>query len=551
MTADAPASDHMDIIEIPSPLGVLRLRPEQAADHDFRYQLFCDSRLPEWETAPLDPAVREQLMRHQFQAQTATYAARFPKARFDIIELDGQPIGRIVVNRPGTQLHLVDHNIVPALRNKGLGTAIMRALMDEARSAGIPFRLKVASSTIPRCGSTCASASSRSPKSRPTSSLNGLALMRPPQADRARMHLGRRFLAVMLDGRPELVCDRRERVPCGSNERRQAMARISRRTISKGLAASTLSLLARPALAQGAYPAGIGTIKLVVPYPAGGATDVIGRIVADRLSAMWHASVIVENIAGAAANIGMDRVAKGPTDGSTLFIVPPQIAINQYLYAKLAFDPEKDLVPIAQVASLPNILVVKKQLTEIKTVKDLIDYAKANPGKLNYASSGSGSTIHLSAELFKSVTGTEMNHIPYRGSAPAVNDLVGGQVDLMFDNATSIIGQVRGNTVTTLGVTSLKRSPLLPEFPAVAETVPGYDTASWFGIGVRAGVSNEIIEKIEQAAKAIAQEAVVKERMAAVIADPVVSDRKTFNEFIVAERQKWGSLIKNLNLRVE
>jgi tripartite-type tricarboxylate transporter receptor subunit TctC len=329
------------------------------------------------------------------------------------------------------------------------------------------------------------------------------------------------------------------------------MARISRRTISKGLAASALSLLARPAVAQGAYPAGMSNLKLVVPYPAGGATDVIGRIVADRLSAMWNTSVIVENIAGAAANIGMDRVAKGPADGSTLFMVPPQIAINQYLYAKLAYDPEKDLVPIAQVASLPNILVVKKQLTEVKTVKDLIDYAKANPGKLNYASSGSGSTIHLSAELFKAMTGTQMNHIPYRGSAPAVNDLVGGQVDLMFDNATSIIGQVRGNTVTPLGVTSLKRSPLLPEIPTVADTVSGFDTASWFGIGVRAGVPEEVIAKIEQAAKAIAQEAVVKERMAGVIADPVVSDRKTFNEFIVAERKKWGTLIKNLNLRVE
>ena len=152
------------------------------------------------------------------------------------------------------------------------------------------------------------------------------------------------------------------------------MRKISRRAISQGLAASTLSLLAKPVLAQGTYPAGVGTIKLVVPYPAGGATDVIGRIVADRLSVLWHASVIVENIAGAAANIGMDRVAKGPTDGSTLFIVPPQIAINQYLYARLAFDPEKDLIPIAQVANLPNILVVKKQLAEVKTVKDLIDY---------------------------------------------------------------------------------------------------------------------------------------------------------------------------------
>jgi tripartite-type tricarboxylate transporter receptor subunit TctC len=326
--------------------------------------------------------------------------------------------------------------------------------------------------------------------------------------------------------------------------------RLSRRSFATGLAAAALLPTARRARAQGAWP-GSQTIKLIVPYPAGGATDVIGRIVADRLAAMWQTSVIVENIAGAAGSIGMDRVAKGPTDGSTLLMVPPQIAINQYLYPKLAFDPEKDLIPIAQVASLPNILVVKKQLTEVNSTKDLIAYAKANPGKLNYASSGNGTTIHLSAELFKSMTGTSMNHIPYRGSAPAVNDLVGGQVDLMFDNATSIIGQVRGNTVKTLGVTSLKRSPLLPDLPTVSETVPGYDTASWFGIGVRAGVPNEVIEKVEEAAKALAQEAVVKERMAAVIADPVVSDRKTFGEFVVAERKKWGTLIKELNIKLD
>jgi tripartite-type tricarboxylate transporter receptor subunit TctC len=329
------------------------------------------------------------------------------------------------------------------------------------------------------------------------------------------------------------------------------MKKLSRRSVSKGIAAAAVSIVARPAIAQGTYPAGVGTIKIVVPYPPGGATDVIGRIVADRLMALWKTSVVVENISGAAANIGMDRVAKGPTDGSTLFIVPPQIAINQYLYAKLAFDPEKDFIPIAQVANLPNILVVKKQLTEVKTVKDLIDYAKKNPGKLNFASSGSGTTIHLSGELFKAMTGIDMKHIPYRGSAPAVNDLVGGQVDLMFDNAPSIIGQVRGNTVNALGVTTLKATPLLPDLKPVADTVPGYDTASWFGIGVRSGVSNEIVGKIEEAAKTIGAEAVVKERMASVIADPVVSDRKTFGEFIEAERQKWGPLIKKLGLRVD
>ncbi len=329
------------------------------------------------------------------------------------------------------------------------------------------------------------------------------------------------------------------------------MNNMSRRAFSKAIAATGLSALARPAIAQGSYPAGVGTIKLVVPYPPGGATDVIGRIVADRLMALWKTSVVVENISGAAANIGMDRVARGPTDGSTLFIVPPQIAINQYLYAKLPFDPEKDFIPIAQVANLPNILVVKKQLTEVNTVQDLIDYAKKNPGKLNFASSGSGTTIHLSGELFKSMTGIDMKHIPYRGSAPAVNDLVGGQVDLMFDNAPSIIGQVRGNTVNPLGVTTLKPTPLLPDLKPVADTVPGYDTASWFGIGVRAGVSNEIVEKIEEAAQAIGQDAIVKERLASVVADPVVSDRKSFNEFIVAERQKWGPLIKQLGLKVD
>ena len=330
------------------------------------------------------------------------------------------------------------------------------------------------------------------------------------------------------------------------------MKKLSRRSVSKGLAAAALAGLARPAIAQGSsYPAGVGTIRLVVPYPAGGATDVIGRIVADRLMAQWKTSVVVENIAGAAANIGMDRVAKGPTDGSWLFIVPPQIAINQYLYGKLNFDPEKDFIPIAQVANLPNILVVKKQLTEVKTVQDLIDYAKKNPGKLNFASSGSGTTIHLSGELFKAMTGTDMKHIPYRGSAPAVNDLIGGQVDLMFDNAPSIIGQVRGNTVNALGVTTLKATPLLPELKPVADTVPGYDTASWFGLGVRAGVSNEIVGKIEEAAKAIGGEAIVRERMASVIADPVISDRKTFGEFIQAERQKWGPLIQKLGLHVD
>jgi tripartite-type tricarboxylate transporter receptor subunit TctC len=246
----------------------------------------------------------------------------------------------------------------------------------------------------------------------------------------------------------------------------------------------------------------------------------------------------------------MDRVAKGPTDGTQIAIVPPQIAINQYLYAKLPFDPEKDFIPIAQVANLPNILVVKKDLA-VNSVAELIAYAKANPGKLNFASSGNGTTIHLSGELFKRMAGVDMKHIPYRGSSPAVNDLIAGQVDLMFDNAPSIIGQVRGGTVKALGVTTLQPTPLLPELPTVAQTVAGYDTASWFGVGVRTGTPENIVAKIEQAVRALAQEPAVKERMATVIADPVLSDRKIFGAFIEAERKKWGSLINDLKIRVE
>jgi tripartite-type tricarboxylate transporter receptor subunit TctC len=327
------------------------------------------------------------------------------------------------------------------------------------------------------------------------------------------------------------------------------LSTISRRNVCKGLAAAAVLPIARPALSQGAYP-GSRTIKMVVPYPAGGATDIIGRVIVDRLNAMWGSTIVVENISGAAGSIGMDRIAKGPTDGSQLLMVPPQISINQFLYAKLAFDPEKDLLPIAQVARLPNILVVKNAL-QVNSVKDLIAYAKANPGKLNYASSGSGSTIHLSAELFKRMAGVDMNHVPYRGSAPAVNDLVAGQVDLMFDNATSIIGQVRGGTVRPLAVTSLERSPLLPELVPVSETLPGYDTASWFGVGVRTGTPEEIVATIEKAVNAVTKEPIVKERFATVIADPVVSDRKHFGEWVVAERKKWGALITDLKIRVE
>lgn len=327
------------------------------------------------------------------------------------------------------------------------------------------------------------------------------------------------------------------------------MKRITRRTAIGAFAAGVFA----PSIirAQGTYPAG-QTIKIIVPYPAGGATDIVGRTIADALSELWKATVVVENVAGAGANVGMDRAAKGPTDGTMLFVVPPNISTNQFLFAKLAYDPEKDLVALSQVSSFCNLLTVKNALAgEIKSVKDFIDYAKKNPGKLNYASSGVGTTIHLSAELFKRMTGIEMTHVAYRGSAPAVQDLVGGSVDLMFDNLPSIYPQVKGNTVTGIAVTQATKSRFAPEFPAIAETVPDYDVQSWFGIGVRAGVPAEIAGIIERDVVAVCKTPAVQARLANAGMDTIGSKKADFDKWIDTERKRWGGLITDLKIKAQ
>jgi tripartite-type tricarboxylate transporter receptor subunit TctC len=328
------------------------------------------------------------------------------------------------------------------------------------------------------------------------------------------------------------------------------MTRIDRRTTLAGLAAAGVFA---PAIvrAQGAYPAG-QSIKIVVPYPAGGATDIVGRTIADALAEYWKVPVVVENTSGAGGNVGMDRVAKGPTDGSTLYVVPPNAATNQFLYSKMSFDMEKDLVPLSQVSKFCNIACVKKALGgEIKTVKDLIDYAKKNPGKLNYASSGVGTTIHLSAELFKAMAGVDMVHVVYRGSAPAVQDFVGGQVDVMFDNLPSIYTQVKAGNVVGLAVTQGTKSRFAPELPTVAETLPGYDVQSWFGIGVRAGLPAEITKKIETDVMAVCKTEAVIKRLETAGMETVGSSKAEFDTWIATERKRWGTLIADLKIKVE
>jgi tripartite-type tricarboxylate transporter receptor subunit TctC len=332
------------------------------------------------------------------------------------------------------------------------------------------------------------------------------------------------------------------------------MTQITRRTFSTGMATAGLGLASGltsgGAAAQAAYPAGL-TVKVVVPYPPGGATDIVGRMMADRLAAKWKTTVLVDNVPGAGANIGMTRVAtQSPADGTSILIVPPNITTNPFLFDKMPFDPEKDIIFLNQVISQPNLLCVRKNL-EVNSVAELIAYAKANPGKLNYASSGVGTTLHLSGELFKSMTGCDITHIPYKGSAPAISDLLGGQVDLMFDNLPSIFPHAKTGAVKPLAITTAERSPTAMDYPPVGDTVPGFAVTSWFGIGVREGTPQPIQDFIETSIIEACQETVVKERFSGLHAVTVGSGKTDFRAFVASERQRWGKLITERKIKAE
>ena len=328
------------------------------------------------------------------------------------------------------------------------------------------------------------------------------------------------------------------------------MALITRRAATAGLTAATLVPGSRIARAQAVYPPPGQTIKVVVPFVAGGSTDIVGRVVADRLSAKWNTQFVVENVPGAGANIGIDRVTKAPADGLTLLVISPNLALNRFMYSRLSYDPDRDITPLSQVVSVPNLLCVKKALP-VNSVAELIAYAKANPGKLNYASSGVGTTIHLSAELFKRMTGTDMVHVTYRGSTPALTDLVGGSVDLMFDNIPTSINLARDGQIKPIAITTAKRSTIAPEYPPVADTLPGYDTTSWFGIGVRSGTPKAICDIIERDVRALCQEKTVKDRFASLVAETVGSSSAEFSAYVSAERDKWGKLITDLKIKAD
>jgi len=318
-----------------------------------------------------------------------------------------------------------------------------------------------------------------------------------------------------------------------------------------GIAAATVaapSILA--SRASGAdWP--VKPVRVVVPFAPGGSTDITARLVSNRLQEVWGQSVVVENKGGAGGNIAADMVAHSDPDGYTIFIVGPGMATNQFLYPSLSYDPVGDFAPVTMLITQPNMMCVPNS-SPAKSVKEFIAYCNANKGKVTYASSGNGTTLHLSGELFKRLANVEMTHIPYRGGAPAINDLIPGRVDVIFDNVPSIISHVRSGTLRGLAVTTRERIAVMPEMPTIAESgVPGFDVSSWFAFFVPARTPQEIIAKINADTNAALVHPSVKQRFDDLGATPKGSTPAELAAFLKSEIDKWGPVIQEAKIKVE
>ena len=308
-----------------------------------------------------------------------------------------------------------------------------------------------------------------------------------------------------------------------------------------------IALAVLPAHAQ--YPN--KPLRLIVPFAPGGSTDIFARLIAERLQAPLGQPVVVENRAGAAGNIGANEVVRAPADGYTLLMATTGVmAINNALYKNMTYDAAKDLEPVVYVASITNVLIVPPDFPA-KNVAELVAMAKKEPGKLSFASSGAGASTHMSAELFKSMTGTDILHVPYKGSGPAMPDLMSGRVHMMFENAPGAVPHIKAGKLRALGQTGLKRSAALPDVPTIAESgVPGYESLSWSGIAVAAGTPKPLIDRLNKDINTVLAMPEMRQKLAEQGADTIGGPPEVFTKHIAAEREKWSRVIKTANIVV-
>lgn len=296
------------------------------------------------------------------------------------------------------------------------------------------------------------------------------------------------------------------------------------------------------------YP--VRPVKWIVPYPPGGTTDVLARIVAQWLTEKLGQQVIVENKPGAGNNIGTEAVIKAPPDGYTMLLVNPANGINASLYKNLNYNFIRDIAPVAGIVRTPNVMVVTNKLP-VKTVAEFIAYCKENPAKVNMASSGNGTSTHLSGELFKTMTGCNMLHVPYRGAGPVLTDLIAGQVQVFFDNLPSSAAHIKGGSIRALAMTSAAREPSMPDVPTVGDTVPGYEATAWFGIGMPQGTPREAIDRINAEMNRALADPKMRERLAALGGQPIPGTPEDFGKVIVHETEKWAKVVAASGAKVD